>query len=111
MYHTKPVAKKYLQINYSDFGRVIGEKRFEAVRAKIYNHHCQMATKEGKFVVEQFFGNDINDNDELEHSIVVSAVVDYLKHYGYEINPALLEYEDCAPIVEGYDGVLFDWTW
>lgn len=111
MYYDKPVEKKYLQISYCDFEHVIGSKRFEEVRKVIYDHHCQMATKEGMFIVERFFGNDVNDDDELEFSPVVSAVIDYLKHYGYPINPQLLDYEDCVSIVEGYDGVLFNWTW
>lgn len=103
-YSNVPCEPKYIQISYNALKAFCDncstkDYHFEDFRTLIYDHHCQPATKDGMFVIEQFF-----------HGKVLQIVADYLKAMGYIIKDDYLDLEgEC--IVDGYDGVLMNWTW
>lgn len=107
-FNNKPVQPKYLQVAYTDILEVLGKEKFEKFCEGIYNHHCQFATKEGMFVIEQFFGRDPDDYEEI--SFVMKYMIEYIENRGFEVNPEFYEHEG-VPLAKGFDGVLVNWTW
>ncbi|AFA44498.1 hypothetical protein [Klebsiella phage phiKp_21] len=100
-YSTEPCEPKYLQISHEALSRYAKKtkKDFDAFRTHIHNHHAQPATKDGMFVLESFFGGEVFD-----------LVADYLKSEGYTVKEDYKDLEgEC--IIEGYDGILVNWSW
>lgn len=100
-YAEEPCEPKYLQISHQGLGRFCKKtkRNFDAFRDKIHDHHAQPVTKDGMFIFEQFFSGEVLD-----------VLAEYLLSKGYTIKPDYHNLEgEC--IVEGYDGVLVNWTW
>lgn len=99
--NSKPVQeKKYLQVNMMSFLSFAGENRgaFEDI---FFEHHCQPYQKDGMFVYERFFGNE-------EQELLTQTLLKYVESKGYKRKEKI---RDGEPLVEGYDGILFNVTW
>lgn len=98
----KPCEPKYLQISHQGLQSFCkkNKKDFNAFRDKIHNHHAQPATKDGMFVMEQFFSGAVLD-----------LVAEYVKSKGYKLKENYQDECDGECIVEGYDGILVNWSW
>lgn len=109
-FNDKPVQPKYLQVSHNDIGRVLGVKKFEKFRQEIHNHHCQFATKDGMFVIEEFFGRDMLDETGTKISFVMECMIQYVQSRGFEIDSEYYKTEG-IPLVKGFDGILVRWSW
>lgn len=100
-YATEPCEPKYLQISHQGIGGFCKKNKinFDAFRDKIHDHHAQPVTKDGMFVMEGFFSGEVLD-----------IVAQYLKAKGYTIKDNYQDL-DAECIVEGYDGILVNWSW
>ncbi|QHJ78872.1 MAG: hypothetical protein [Caudoviricetes sp.] len=108
-YSHTPIIVSYVQIHYCDLSKFLGA-RFEKFREIIYDHHCQMATKEGMFVFEQFFS--AYDDYDKPLSFEYQCLVDYLVHKGFTVTPKAHDSEEEGyALVEGTAGCLLNWTW
>lgn len=97
----QPTPVNYLKVEYRDLSKFFSEERFDKFREEIYNHHCQMAVKDGSFVVDNYF---------LCETLVMQMMKEYLKSYGFIIDPKFGMYED-GKLLRDYDGVLINWRW
>lgn len=100
-YADEPCEPKYLQISHQGLDRFCRKtkKDFDAFRCKIHDHHAQPVTKDGMFVFESFFGGEVLD-----------LVAEYVASKGYTLKEDYQKLEgEC--IVEGYDGILVNWSW
>lgn len=100
-YAEEPCEPKYLQISHQALGRFCKKngKDFDKFREKIHDHHAQPVTKDGMFVMEGFFSG-----------YVLDVVAEYVASKGYTLKDDYQNLEaEC--IVEGYDGILVNWSW
>lgn len=100
-YSEEPCEPKYLQISHQGIGKFCKKNKinFDDFRERIHDHHAQPVTKDGMFILEQFFGES-----------VLHVVRQYLVSLGYEINEDY-DSEDGGCMMKGYDGILVSWSW
>lgn len=99
-YEDNPCSPKYLQISHMGLQRYSkNDTEFDEFRRKIHDHHAQPVTKDGMFILEQFFSGE-----------TLEYVAKYLVAKGFKLKDNYHDLEgEC--IVEGYDGVLIHWSW
>lgn len=100
-YAEEPCEPKYLQVSHQALGRYAKKAQinWDNIRRKIHDHHAQPVTKDGMFVMDQFFSGE-----------VLEFFAGYVVSKGYKLKDDYNNLEgEC--ILEGYDGILVNWSW